>query len=187
MYKLNVPSALKNLFYVLWTQSPMLRCVHILFKHRYSHSFLSLFLSISRSSTFRVHLKPLKTTTTLDDDDDQPHPTDIMKKTVKLMISISNKSNLITTNTNLILNEIMRCPRQPPTLISWRATITQPIPTRIDITIIIIDIKMPHRVRKVIIMFQFSWFIDFKFPDVIICPYSRFIIAMSLKKAEKYY
>lgn len=108
-----------------------------------------------------------------------------MKKTVKLMISISNKSNLITTNTNLILNEIMRCLRQPPTLISWRATIIQPIPTQIDITIIIIDIKMPHRVHKVTIMFQFLWFIDFEFPVVIICPYSRFIIAMSFSKGWK--
>lgn len=93
-----------------------------------------------------------------------------MKKTVKLMISISNKSNPITTNMNLILNEIMRCLHQLRTLISWRATIIQPIPTQIDITIIIIDIKMPRRVRKVNIIFQFLMIYRFYFFAVIICP-----------------
>lgn len=42
MYKLNVPSALKNLFYVLRAQICVDVCLYILFKHRYSHSFLSL-------------------------------------------------------------------------------------------------------------------------------------------------
>lgn len=93
-----VPSALKNLFRVYvcaW------RKIYF-FKHRYSHSFL--FFLISRSS--RAHFT--KTTTR----------TDIMRKTVKLMISISNKSNPITTNTNLILNGIMRCLHQHRMLIS---------------------------------------------------------------------
>lgn len=75
--------------------------------------------------------------------------TDIMRKTVKLMISISNKSNPITTNTSLILREIMRCLHQHRTLIYWRATTIQPIQIQIGIIITIIDIRMPRRVRKV--------------------------------------
>lgn len=77
-------------------------------KHRYSHSFLLLFISRSSWADFN------KITTTID----LTTRTDIMKKTVKLMISISNKSNPITTNTNLILNEIMRCLHQLRMLIS---------------------------------------------------------------------
>lgn len=143
-----VPSALKNLFrlYVCICTNIYTVLKHPIFTF-FSSSF---FLYISRSSP--AHFT--KTTT-------HSRRTDIMKKTVKLMISISNKSNPITTSTSLILNEIMRCLHQHRTLISWRATITQPIPTQIDITIIIIDIKMPHQVHKVMIVFQFSmiyWF-----------------------------
>lgn len=46
------------------------------------------------------------------------HYTDIMRKTVKLMINISNKSNHITINLSLISNGIMHCPHQHQMLIS---------------------------------------------------------------------
>lgn len=81
--------------------------------------------------------------------------TDITRKTVKLMISISNKSNPITTNMSLISSEIMRYLHQHRMLIYWRATTIQPIPIPIDITIIIIDIRMPRQVRKVNILYIF--------------------------------
>lgn len=73
-------------------------------------TFFSSFLFLSRSSSdYSQRNNNNNNTTPL---------TDIMKKTVKLMISISNKSNPITTNTNLILNEIMRCLHQLQMLIS---------------------------------------------------------------------
>jgi hypothetical protein len=86
---------------------------------------------------------------------------DIMRKTVKLMISISNKSNPIITNSSLISSEIMRCLHQHRMLIYWKVTTIQPIPIQIGITIIIIDIRMPHQVRKVRInFFPTSYFIS---------------------------
>lgn len=105
---------------------------HLKFKPSiYEHSFFSFLFS-------SAHSQPRKRIST-----------DIMRKTVKLMISISNKSNLITTNTSLILREIMRCLHQHRMLIYWRVTTIRLIQIQIGIIITIIDIRMPHQVRKV--------------------------------------
>jgi len=77
------------------------------------------------------------------------------------MISISNKSNPIITNSSLISNEIMRCLHQHRMLIYWKVTTIQPIPIQIGITIIIIDIRMPHQVRKVRINFFSTSYFNF--------------------------
>lgn len=111
-----------------------------------------------------------------------------MRKTVKLMISISNKSNPIITNSSLISNEIMRCLHQHQMLIYWRVTTIQPIPIQIGITIIIIDIRMPHQVRKVRINFYFffssSYFISVLAVFSCSCLMVDFIVIFCSNKRE---
>lgn len=110
MYKLNCSFvrsiSIKNLFCAVYIKLYVYTFentdIHILFSFFFLH-FSFLF-------GFNLNQTTPTTTTT--------NPTDIMKKTVKLMISISNKSNLITTNTSLISNEIMRCLHQLQMLIS---------------------------------------------------------------------